>query len=127
MISQLAETHPHAHNLDEADIADGPRRHRPLVVQTQAKTRARWLTVGRVAAWMCFVVLVSVAVARALQVAADDMLTKRVERSEQTRLTEIESAPGVCPGLNQHATRMMTIDELHDLKDMLCPATSTEY
>ena len=98
-------------------------RKRPAVVLEPARTVVPWLTVGKVVAWVCLVIVIDVALGRALQLAAEN-IPNRADTSEQAQPIDIVYARGACPALDRYANRPMTIDELHDLQDQLCPTLS---
>ena len=99
------------------------RRKRSAVVLEPARTVAPWLTVGKVVAWVSLVIVIDVAVGRALQLAAEN-IASRADTSEQAQPIDIVYARGACPALDRYVNRPMTIDELHDLQDKLCPTLS---
>jgi hypothetical protein len=74
-------------------------------------------------AWVSLVIVIDVAVGRALQVATEN-IASRADASEQAPPMAIVYARGACPALDQHVNHTMTIDELHDLQDQLCPTLS---
>jgi len=98
-------------------------RKRPEFVIEHARTGAPWLIVGKVIACVCLVILIDVALGRALQLAAEN-IASRADTSEQAQPVDIIYAPGTCPALDRYAHGSMTIDELHDLQDKLCPTLS---
>jgi len=84
-----------------------------------AKSSALW----RVLVWMCLVLVIEVAVGHALQLVAANTI---VPASAEVLAPAMDTPPsqGTCPALNRHVHRALTVDELHDLQDQLCPATA---
>ena len=66
------------------------------------------------------VIVIDMAVGMTLPIAAENVAS-RVDASEQARVV---GPRGECPALNQVVQLGMTIDELHDLQDGLCPTLS---
>ena len=97
-------------------------RKREIVLE-HARTVAAWLTVGTVVACVCLVIVIDVALGRVLQLAAEN-IASRADTSEQAQPMDIIYARGTCPALDRYAHGSMTIDELHDLQDKLCPTLS---
>jgi hypothetical protein len=97
----------------------------PRPVAAQTRTFAAWLTVGKVVAWVSLVILIDVAIGRGRQLAAES-ISSGADASDQAHPVEIEIvyARGACPALDKYVDHTMTIDELHDLQDRLCPTLS---
>jgi hypothetical protein len=81
------------------------------------------LTVAKVVACVFLVIVIDIAVGRALQLAAEN-LASAADASVQTQPMDVAYAPGACPALDKYVHRSMTIDELHDLQERLCPTLS---
>jgi hypothetical protein len=79
--------------------------------------------VGRAVVWVCLVIVIEVTVGHALQVAAESIVSRAVE-SELASTMDSLGARGTCPALNRYVHGAMTIDDLHDLQDQLCPILS---
>jgi hypothetical protein len=99
------------------------RRQQPHVVSEHRRTVPRWLAVPKVVVWVCLVLVIEVAVGQALQFAAEHTIS-RADADEQASPMDTFHAPGTCPVLDQHVHHALTIDELHDLQDQLCPTLS---
>jgi hypothetical protein len=84
---------------------------------------APWLTAAKVVAWVSLVIVIDVAVGRALQLAAENLASRAVG-SEVAQPADVVDARGGCLALDRYVHRNMTIDELHDLQDRLCPTLS---
>jgi hypothetical protein len=84
-------------------------------------TRVPLLPVWRALGWLLLVIVIEVAAAHALQLATQG-IAARAETVAQTQA--FESASDSCPAFDRYATGMKSIDELHDLKDALCPTPS---
>jgi len=84
-------------------------------------TRVPLLPVWRAIVWLLLVIVIEIAVAHALQLATESVAA-RAETVAQTQA--FESASDSCPALDRYATGMKSIDELHDLRDALCPTLS---
>jgi hypothetical protein len=72
---------------------------------------------------MCLVLVIGIAVGRALQLAVENV-DSRAELSEQQQFIDTVYSGRPCPALDQYVKRSMTLDELHDLQDQLCPTLS---
>jgi len=132
---------PHSGRADgvHASLASHLRRRRAVVPESAAGARgehselslepgrrsrpAGWLRVAKVSAQVCLVVLAGVALALALQVVAVKVAS-RADASEMARPMDVLYARADCPALDDHPTSGMTLDQLHDLKDQLCPTLS---
>ena len=68
-------------------------------------------------------IVIGVAVGRAVQLAAENV-PSRADTSEQAQPGDVVYAPGICSALDRYGNSPMTIDELHDLQDKLCPTLS---
>lgn len=125
MISQRSAAHSLTRNIDQANLVAFARiqrvgqRRNVTVLAGIVPTQARWLAVWRAIACVCLVIVIGVAVARALQLYAESTVT-RAEASEQGEVAAPIYADGACSPLDD-VRRTMTIDELHDLQDELCP------
>ena len=84
---------------------------------------AEWSTLGQIVAWVCLVVVIALGVGRALQIATVNAVT-RADESELILGKGIADTRGPCPALDEYVNRTMTIDELRDLQDRLCPDLS---
>ena len=84
-------------------------------------TTVRSFAVWRAIGWLVLVIVIELAVAHALQLATQSVAA-RAEAVVQTQA--FESAVKACPALDRYATGTQSIDELHDLKDALCPSLS---
>jgi hypothetical protein len=62
-------------------------------------------------------------VGRALQSATENTVT-RANGRELTEAMDIGYTRKACSALDRHVTRTMTLDELRDLQDQLCPDLS---
>jgi hypothetical protein len=102
------------------DFTGRPKR---LQFVSEQVTLAPWMTAWRVVAWVCLIIIIIVAVGRALQVGAET-LAARGEASELAQPMQIVYAQGACPALDRYGHRTMTIDELDDLQNQLCPTMS---
>ena len=79
------------------------RRKRSEVVLEHARTVAPWLLVGKVVACLCLVIVIDVALGRALQLAAEN-IASRADTSEQAQPMDIVYARGACPRSTGTAT-----------------------
>jgi hypothetical protein len=59
-------------------------------------------------------------VGRALQITSENTVS-RAATGEMTGVINIGNKRGACTALDRHVNRTLTIDELHDLHDQLCP------
>jgi hypothetical protein len=66
------------------------------------------------------IVVIALAVGRALQIATENTVS-RADGSELTEVMDTGYTRGACSALDRHGNRTLTIDELHDLQDQLCP------
>jgi len=84
---------------------------------------ALWLTVAKVVVWVSLVIVIDVAVGRALQLAAENIATAD-DASRPAPPMDVVNARSACPALDEYVHRSMTVDELHDLRDQVCPSLS---
>jgi hypothetical protein len=77
----------------------------------------------KVLVWVCLVIAIEVALGYALQLAAENTVS-RADANELAPPIDIPYTPGTCPALDRHVHRALTLDELHDLHDQLCPTLS---
>jgi len=87
------------------------------------RTVPRWLAAWKVVVWICLILVIEVGVGQVLQVAAEHTV-RRADANEQAILMDTPYAPASCPAMNQYVHQALTIDELHDLQDQLCPTLS---
>jgi hypothetical protein len=73
-------------------------------------------------AWVCLIVVVALAVGLTLQIATQTMVT-RADGTDLTQHLDTHTR-GACTPLDEYVNRTMTIDELRDLRDQLCPDVS---
>ena len=99
------------------------RRQKPQVVSEHPRTVPAWLAIGKVVVWVCVVILIEVAVGHALQLAAENTAS-RADASELAPPMDILYARGFCPALDHYVHRPLTLDELRDLQEQLCPILS---
>jgi hypothetical protein len=99
------------------------RPQQPRFVSEHPSTVPKWLAVGKLVFWVCLVLVVEVGVGQALQLAAEHTVS-RADANEQASPTDILYASGTCPALDRYVHYALTIDELHDLQDQLCPTLS---
>jgi hypothetical protein len=76
-----------------------------------------------VAVWVCLIIVIGVASGGALQLAAEYVAGRADMRGQAQPLDTVYAQAG-CPPLDRYVNRTMTIDELHDLQDQLCPTLS---
>ena len=108
---------PHLERRQDAPAADGAGITAcPLRGQAREQNGRR---VGQIVAWVCLIVVIALAVGLALQIAAENTVS-RADWSELTEPKDIAYTPGICSALDRHVNRSMTIDELRDLQDQLC-------
>ncbi len=103
------------HGIQPHKRARVPRQHAVTVEQR--------LAVAKVVSWLCLVIVIAVAVGSALQLVAENIAT-RADANEQAQPVDLVDARRDCPAVNHYVNRGMTIDELHDLQDVLCPTMS---
>jgi hypothetical protein len=73
--------------------------------------------------WVCLVMVIDVAVGHGMQLVVEKAINQSASASEQAR--EMDTyAQGECPRLDEYVDRSMTIDELDDLRDQVCPTLS---
>ena len=99
------------------------RRQYPQVVSEHPRTVPRRLAVGKLVVWVCLVFVIEVAIGQALQFATEHTIS-RADANEQASPMDTFYTSGTCPALDQHLHHALTIDELHDLQDQLCPTLS---
>jgi hypothetical protein len=102
---------------------DVSRRQQSQVVSEQFRTVLPWTAIAKVIVSVCLVIVIEVAVAHTLQLAAENTAS-RADASEMAPPIDILYARRICPALDQYVHRGLTIDELHDLQDQLCPTMS---
>jgi hypothetical protein len=66
---------------------------------------------------------VAVAFERSVSV-GDEAVASQAQLSEHVQASDTEAADGACAELNRYVNGSMTIDQLHDAQDQLCPALS---
>jgi hypothetical protein len=93
------------------------------VVSEPNGTLALWRTVWLGIAWVTLIIIINVALGRVLQLAAENFAS-RAAASEPAQPIDAEYARGACPVLDRYVHRAISIDELHDLRDQLCPTLS---
>jgi hypothetical protein len=99
------------------------RRQQPHVVSKHPRIVPRWLAVGKLVVWVCLVFVIEVAIGQALQFATEHTIS-RADANEQASPMDTLYAAGTCAALDQYVHHDLTIDELHDLQDELCPTLS---
>jgi hypothetical protein len=62
-------------------------------------------------------------VGQALQLAAEHIVSRADANAQASPMDTLYASP-TCPAPDQHLHRALTIDELHDLQDQLCPMLS---
>ena len=105
---------------EPAPAADGAR----ITACRDGRSRhgTEWSKVGQIVAWVCLIVLIALVVGRALQIATETTVT-RADATELTQPIDMHTR-GACSPLDEYVNRTMTIDELRDLQDQLCPDLS---
>jgi hypothetical protein len=71
--------------------------------------------------WLVSLVVVAVTMAHTLPL---DAVARTSSAEPQTQSVDIVKTEGSCAALNTQGNHRMTIDELHDLQDQLCPTLS---
>jgi hypothetical protein len=71
----------------------------------------------------CLVLVIEVGVGQALQLAAEHIISGADANAQASPMDTLYASP-TCPALDHHVHRALTIDELHDLQDQLCPTLS---
>ncbi len=104
------------------------RQQRRVVTEHPGPVSARKSSgVRNALVWLCLVIVIEVAVGHALQLAAANSIAP-ADTNVLALPMDLPSAQGTCPALDQYVVdyvhRALTIDELHDLQDQLCPALS---
>ena len=100
------------------------RRQQPPGASEHVGPVPPWLAIGKVLVWVFLVIVIEVAVGHALQPAAEHILSYG-HANELPADLDILNEGEACPSLDQYVRnyvhRGLTIDELNDLRNQLCP------